>query len=259
MTAGYTKAADGVRIAWRDEGPRDAPAILFCTMATAALGVWDSVAAPLAREWRVIRHDRRGDGDSDPGEEASHSFATYAADAVAVLDALGCAAATVCGMAFGARVAVHMARDVPERVAGLVLFDATGAAPAPEAERRAGSQEAARLRAQAGVASVPVDRAWFHRRDPAGAGFQRHAFKDLPQWTPGLERIRAPTLVACGEQDPNLAGARRLAQTIAGGSFALMPMTGHGSILDRPDLVLSLLQGFLGRPALVEGARGDPS
>lgn len=243
---GYATAVDGVRIAWRDEGPRDAPAIFFCTMGTAALSVWDSVSAPLARHWRVLRHDRRGDGDSDPGEAATHTFATYAADALAVLDAVDCSTATVCGMAFGARVALHMARDAPERVTRLVLFDATGAAPAPEAERRAGSQEAARLRAQAGLPAFAVNRAWFHRRDLAGAGLGRHAFTDLPDWTPRLDRIRAPTLVACGEQDPNLAGARRLAREIPGASFELMPMTGHASILDRPDLVLSLLQGFLG-------------
>jgi pimeloyl-ACP methyl ester carboxylesterase len=42
-----------------------------------------------------------------------------------------------------------------------------------------------------------------------------------------------------------LAGGRRLAQDIPKASFALMPMTGHGSILDRPDLVLSLITAFL--------------
>jgi pimeloyl-ACP methyl ester carboxylesterase len=127
----------------------------------------------------------------------------------------------------------------------LALFDATAAPPATEAERRAGSAEAARLRAEAGVPRHEVDRRWFARRDPAGAGLSIGALRREPPWTEGLATITAPTLLACGEQDPNFAGARRMAQDIPGARFETMPMTGHGSILDRPDLVSSLLSGFL--------------
>lgn len=243
--AGYASAADGARIAWLDEGPADAPAILFCTMATAAMSVWDAVAEPLAADWRVIRHDRRGDGDSDPGAEASHTFPGYAQDALAVLDQLGVSAAVVCGMAFGARVAVRLALDAPSRVRGLALFDATGGPPAPEAERTAGRAEAARLRQAAGLPEIIPERRWFARRDPSGAGRSRNAFRDQPTWLPGLAAIGVPTMVACGEQDPNFAGAQRLASEIPGASFTAMPMCGHGSILDRPDLILPLLGGFL--------------
>jgi pimeloyl-ACP methyl ester carboxylesterase len=245
---GDATAADGVRIAWRDEGPADAPPILFCTMGTAAMGVWDAVAAPLAADHRVIRHDRRGDGDSDPGVEASHTFTGYAQDALAVLDHLGVGPAALCGMAFGARVALRLGLDAPSRVTGLALFDATGGPPASEAERSAGRAEAARLRQAAGLPQIAVERRWFARRDPRGAGLSRHAFQDQPAWLPGLETIAVPTMVACGEQDPNFAGAQRLAREIPGASFTAMPMCGHGSILDRPDLILTLLRGFLAAP-----------
>jgi 3-oxoadipate enol-lactonase len=245
VSLAYAEAADGVRIAYRDEGPRAAPAVFFCSMGTAAMSVWDPLATPLAAAWRVIRHDRRGDGDSDAGDPPSHSFETYTADALAVLDAAGCETAVVCGMAFGARIAMRIARDAPRRVQGLALFDATGGPPAPEAARRAGSEVAARLRAEVALASVTVDRAWFHRRDPGAARLSANAFKDQPAWLDGLASIRAPTLVACGEQDPNLPSSKRLAAEIPGASFALMPMTGHASILERPDLVLELLRTFL--------------
>jgi 3-oxoadipate enol-lactonase len=238
-------AADGARIAYRDEGPADCPPVLLCTMATAAMSVWDSVAGPLSEDWRVILHDRRGDGDSDPGPAESHSFPTYACDALAVLDHLGCRTAVVCGMAFGARVALRLGLDAPARVSGLMLFDATGGPPAPEVERLARSAEAATLRQAAGLAEVPRDRRWFARRDPTGAGLSRHAFQGQPDWTPGLADMRIRTHIACGDHDPNLPGARRLAAEIPGAAFTLMHMTGHASILDRPDLVLDILRGFL--------------
>lgn len=238
-------AADGATIVWRMDGPADAPALLLCTMATAAFSVWDSVATALAERWRVLRYDRRGEGDSDAGAPESHTFTTYVADALLVMDACGVENACVCGMAFGARIATRLAQDRPERVTALMLFDATGAPPAPEYLRKAGSRDAARLRRAAGLADVPVDPRWFARRDPAGVALLRGALNGEPAWTPGLQTIGAPTLVACGAQDPNLAGARRMAREIPGGAFELMPMTGHASILDRPDLVLALMQRFL--------------
>jgi pimeloyl-ACP methyl ester carboxylesterase len=242
----FATAADGVRIAYRAHGAADAPALLFCSMGTAAMSVWDPVANPLAERWRVVLHDRRGDGDSDPGAPERHRFETYAADALAVLDHLHIERAAACGMAFGARVAMRLPLAAPERIRGLVLFDATGGPPAPEAERRAGNARAAKLRAEAGLPETPKpDPRWFHRRDPSGAGLSRHAFEGQPAWLPGLAAIATPTLVACGDCDPNLPGARRVAAEIPGARFELMPMTGHASILERPDLIFSLIQEFM--------------
>ena len=243
--SGHVFAPDGVRIAWRLDGPAEAPVLALCTMGTAAMSVWDGLVGDLADDWRVLRHDRRGDGDSDAGARESHSFATYARDAFEVMDACEVRAAHVGGMAFGSRVAVRMALDKPDRVRSLALFDATAAPPAPQAERRAGSAQAARLRTEAGLPQREVDPGWFARRDPAGAGLALEALRREPPWTEGLAAITAPTLVACGEQDPNFAGARRMAREIPGARFEPMPMTGHGSILDRPDLVARLLSGFI--------------
>jgi 3-oxoadipate enol-lactonase len=243
--SGRAVSADGVGIAWRLDGPASAPTLLLCSMATAALGVWNSIAEALAQGRQVLRYDRRGEGDSDPGDAESHSLSVYVDDAILVLDACRVARASVCGMAFGARVASRLARDRPERVETLMLFDATGGPPAPEDVRRQGSREAASQRRAAGLAPIMIDPQWFARRDPAGAGLLRRALEGEPDWTPGLETIRAPTLIACGAQDPNLAGARRMAREIPNAVFQLMPMTGHASILDRPDLVLALMQDFL--------------
>ena len=240
----FALAHDGVRIAWREDGAPTSPAILLCSIGTAAMSVWDNIVTPLSAIGRVIRYDRRGDGDSDLGTEKSHTFSTYAADAVAVLDAAGCERAAICGMAFGARVALRLALDAPQRVGTLVLFDATGGPPAPEKERIAGQQEAARLRRAAGLNEFARERRWFHRRHAAGAIYSRNAFLNQPSWIVGAATITARTLVACGDCDPNLTGAQRLAHEIPNARFERMPMTGHASILERPELVLSLLTAF---------------
>lgn len=217
-------------------------------MGTAAYSIWDGFAQALSERWRVIRYDRRGDGDSDPGTPESHTFSNYADDALAVLDACGQGTASVCGMAFGARVAIRLALDSASRVEKLILFDATGAVPAPESERLAGQRKAARLREAAGVPPTPVDPRWFHRRDRSGKRLHGHALAGHPGWLPGLHGVGARTLVACGEQDPNLQGSLRIAREIPRSTFTLMPMTGHASLLERPDLVLALLRQFLETP-----------
>ena len=61
----------------------------------------------------------------------------------------------------------------------------------------------------------------------------------------GLSTIRIPTLIAVGEQDPNIEGGRRMAREIPGARFVAMPMTGHGSNVQRPDMLLGLLREFL--------------
>jgi pimeloyl-ACP methyl ester carboxylesterase len=62
-----------------------------------------------------------------------------------------------------------------------------------------------------------------------------------------VERIEAPTLVVCGEDDiPSfLDAARWLAANIAGAKGAWIPRSRHASILERPEEGVRLLREFL--------------
>lgn len=241
----YATASDGVRIAWRDSGPSGGPPILFCNGGGQAMAVWDGIVTPLTDTHRVLLHDRRGTGDSDTGAPESHTFETFRDDAFAVMDAAGVRKAVVCGLAFGSRVAVRMALDEPQRLEGLVLFDATGAPPAPEAERIAGAEEAERLRTAAGIPTPARDPVWTAMKYPEARGLNARALQGHPDWISGLSTIRIPTLIAVGEQDPNIEGGRRMAREIPGARFVAMPMTGHGSNVQRPAILTGLLREFL--------------
>lgn len=243
----YFTAPDGVRIAYRDSGQPREPAILFCNGGGQAMAVWSPIVDPLTTTRRVILHDRRANGDSDPGAPETHSFATFRDDALGVMNAAGVERATICGLAFGSRVALRIALDAPARVDRLILFDATGGPAAPASERQAGAEEAARLRAAAGIATPLRDPAWTATRNPEAASYNGRALQGQPDWIEGLSALRIPTLVAVGEQDPNFEGGRRLAREIPNARFEAMPMTGHGSNVQRPDLLLALIEDFLGR------------
>lgn len=242
----FLTTRDGVRIAYRDTGQVGDRTVLFCNGGGQAMAVWNRIAEPLAYgNGRVLLHDRRGTGESETGAPESHTFETFRDDAFAVMDAAGVREAVVCGLAFGSRVAVRMALDEPQRLTGLVLFDATGAPPAPEAERIAGAEEAERLRTAAGIPTPPRDPAWTAMKYPDARGLNARALQGHPDWISGLSTIRMPTLIAVGEQDPNIEGGRRMAREIPGARFVAMPMTGHGSNVQRPDMLLGLLREFL--------------
>lgn len=103
----------------RVDGPEDAPPLLLLHGLAGDLRMWDPQAEALAGAWRVIRPDLRGQGLSQGGVEGL-DLAGLVQDAVAVLDALGVAAAHVGGISLGGRVALELAARAPERVLSLM-------------------------------------------------------------------------------------------------------------------------------------------
>src|SRR5579863_3472087 len=91
--SGYIER-DGVRVWWEAYGS-GAPAILLMpTWAIIHSRHWKAQIHYLARHFRVVTFDGRGNGLSDrPEEEGAYADAEYVADAVAVLDATGVAQA----------------------------------------------------------------------------------------------------------------------------------------------------------------------
>jgi pimeloyl-ACP methyl ester carboxylesterase len=59
--------------------------------------------------------------------------------------------------------------------------------------------------------------------------------------------VRARTLVATGEYDPNLEPSRRLAAALKDAELRELPLVGHGSVLQRPDFVTDIVLEFLNR------------
>jgi len=83
---------------------------------------------------RVVAFDARGHGASAPA--AAYAYPDLAADLLALLDARGLERAVLAGASMGAHTALRVARDAPERVAGLVVITpAFHPASPPDLER----------------------------------------------------------------------------------------------------------------------------
>ena len=249
MTEHLITVAPEVRLRVAVDGEPGRPPLVLINGAFCNLNVWTPAMPALLQRFLVVRHDWRGTGKSSKGPRADYTFARYADDLLAVLDHLGIERPLVCGMAYGARTAARFALRHPARLAALALYDVSLDQPVDQSLQAAGNAEAKRLRTEAGLAQVAVDRAWYAHDDEREAMRSLTAHRDQPDPTPELHALRLPTLVVCGRQDVNLPEAERIAAIVPGAELQIMEMTGHGSVLSRPELFVQLLVAFAERCA----------
>lgn len=254
------------------------PPVLLLAGLGATAASWAPILDRLADQRRCIVIENRGVGASRPGPGRLR-MADMAADACAVLDHLGIAAADVVGNSLGGMIAQALAIGHPRRVRGLVLA-ATGpgvlavpAHPAVAWHLAAGlrGRQDLRLRHLAAVFHGPatvVDHPERLRADPPGrampagpgaAGQLRAALR----WSSlaALHRITAPTLVLHGTHDrlsPPL-NARLLARLIPGARLQLLARCGHFMVTDAGEEAAAAIAGFLdSAPRLRPGPRPRP-
>ena len=131
--SGYA-VRDGVRLYWEQTGCSGPAIFLLPPWSIVHSRCWKLQVPYLARRFRVITADPRGNGRSDrPAGPLHYADRELVDDAVAVLDAAGIDAAILVGLSMGARIALQVADARPDRVRGLALLGASvrTAAPAP--------------------------------------------------------------------------------------------------------------------------------
>lgn len=226
------------------DGAPNAPGLLLFSGARCNTGMWEPVLPPLSSRFHVIRHDVRGTGHSKLKPDAPLGLDYCADDAVAVLDELGVDQCAVWGMAFGSRVALAFAARHPDRVSRLALFDASVEAPDWQAQQQS-MRNAREARQRLQIPEIQLNNCWFDHDSPETLAAVLRASFAQGDHQRYAHRVTAPTLIATGELDPNLGASRRLQRIIPGSRLTVLEATGHGSVLQRPDLCLSVVLPFL--------------
>ncbi len=112
---------DGTAIAWRVDGPADAPAVVLCNGIACDDGYWTAVWPRLAEEVRVVRWHYRGHGRSDrPANPEEVIVSSVVRDLLAVMAAAGLDDAVLVGHSYGVQVVCETFRADPGVVRGLV-------------------------------------------------------------------------------------------------------------------------------------------
>ncbi len=244
-------------------GPRDAPVVLLSHALGTDLNLWDPQLAALESRFRVVRYDIRGHGESEV-PPAPYSLSELAADAVALLDALGVTQASFAGISLGGMIGQVIALRHPGRIVRLILGDTSARIP-PEGTQALRERIAlARRGGMAALVEATLAR-WFTPRFLAAEGPGVALIRRLFLRTPvegyvgcaeaicGLDllgelpRIGIPTLIVVGEEDPGtpVAAAQAIHERIAGSRLVILPSASHLANVEQAERFNRLLLEFL--------------
>jgi pimeloyl-ACP methyl ester carboxylesterase/predicted glycosyltransferase len=123
--SGYVER-DGVKTYYEVHGQGGETILLLPAWAIVHARLWKAQVPYLARHYRVITLDGRGNGLSDrPRGTDAYRNEEYVADALAVMDATGTGAAVVVGLSLGGHLAAVITARHPERVVSTMLIAPT--------------------------------------------------------------------------------------------------------------------------------------
>ncbi len=258
--SGYVTADDGCRLFYRVDGDAAAPALLLSNSLGTNLALWDAQVSGFARHFRVIRYDARGHGGSDV-DERPFPFARLGQDALAVLDGLGVARASLCGVSMGGMVGQWLGIHASDRVDRLILANTAAFMPPPDMWN---ARIAAVIERGMGAIVDAVISRWFtpgyREREPAevsriaamlratrpqGYTAACAAIRDMDQRA-GLSGIGAPVLAIVGTHDTATPpeDGEAIAASIAGATLARLDAA-HLSNVEQPEAFAAEALAFL--------------
>ena len=242
--------------------------------------IYKPALSGLADIAQVVFLDHRGNGRSDSGPQVTWTLAQWADDVRAFCEALGIARPIVYGASFGGTVALAYATRHPAHPAKLIVVSAEAAGDSYLDRRvalfeRFGGPEVGALARRRfvegqGHTDVAAVEAWLrlafplYTRTPRDPHVARRAVRrpDVTHWftrpggeghtfnlLPDLSRVRCPTLVLGGDDDPmtpiecqaDIAAA--LPPHLV--RFERFPGCGHAVLPDAPERGLAVIRGFI--------------
>ncbi len=240
---------------------------------------WLLLAAALGPMVPLTALDLPGHGESSMPAASTGplTIGRHARAALAAMDQLGIQRAVVCGNSMGGGVALRLAVDHPERVAGLVLVSSvgsdmhhhaavaawrTGKNPLIPEEHEIDDFIAAALD---GPTHIPISVIRYVATTRARAATRlrklfddftsHHGAEGVPE---DLSSVRVPALILHGETDPIISrsDAETLHQRLAGSELHHLPKVGHAPQLEAPRRTAQLVRDFLHRRIQRSGGGG---
>lgn len=250
---------DGVRLHYLDEGPRDAPVVVFSNSLGTDLRLWDPILPLLPEGLRILRYDMRGHGNSDV-PPAPYAMGTLISDVEALLDHLEVRDCLFVGLSIGGMIAQGLAVKRLDLVRAMVLSNTAAKIGQPSLWQ----DRIASVRA-GGVASLTeaILARWFSpefQTDPR-LSYWRDMVLNTPDegyigccaaiagtdfYTP-TSGLRLPTLGIAGSEDgstpPDLV--RETVDLIPGSQFTLLRRAGHLPHVEQPEAFAEALSRFI--------------
>jgi 3-oxoadipate enol-lactonase len=253
--------ANGIDIHYVLQGT--GPCVTLSHSLACDLTMWDEQARVLARDYTVLRYDTRGHGATS-GPTGPYTLDQLAADAHALLSALGIKRTHWVGLSLGGMIGEVFAIKYSPMLQSLALCDTTSRYPAEAATTWSERIALVRRAGMGAVVDATLGR-WFTEpyRKSRPEVIQR--FATMIASTPAegyagcaeaicrinvTERLRSitcPVLVVVGEQDQGTppAMARDIHEAIAGSELVTIPSAAHLSNIEQAEIFDRTLLRFL--------------
>ncbi len=255
--------ANGVKLYYELHGPENGEVLVLSNGIMMSTASWAFQTAAIAKYHRVLLYDCRGMWRSEH-PAGPYSMEQHADDLAALLEALNIKNAHIGGISYGAEISMVFAIKYPEKTKSLIVIDGV-------------SQVDPLLRGQAFPWLMAAEKqdpelllrtsyhmnfseSWISEHmDFIEASVVRYADIDMQafaelmkafyrlDFTKQLKDIISPTLVIVGEED--LIKGRKYSQIIVNNipsaEFVTVPGSGHALCIDKPDILNTLLIGFV--------------
>jgi pimeloyl-ACP methyl ester carboxylesterase len=259
---------DGLRLHYKESGPKDAPALLLLHGFGSSLQTWDEWALKLEPSYRVIRLDLPGFGLTGASPSRNYSEENDLALLTQFADKLGLDKFSLIGHSMGGKMAWSLAASQPERVQALVLMAPDGFPEAKDIGSKPyevpavmsviqyflpkyfvqKSIEPAFVDVKA-LNEALVNRYYDMLRAPGvrGAILDRSNQTIYTDPVPRLKNIKAPTLLLWGAQDQMIpsANAQSYAGVLANSTTIVIPNLGHLLQEEQAEKGLAAVKQFL--------------
>jgi pimeloyl-ACP methyl ester carboxylesterase len=277
-----TKSVDGIKIFYREAGPKDAPVVLLLHGFPTSSHMFRNLIPALADRYHVIAPDYPGYGQSDMPARTTfkYTFDRFGELVDGLLDQLGVSRYAMYVMDYGAPVGWRLALKHPERVSGLIVqngnaydeglkefwnpikqYWADGSDASRQALMKLVTLETTKFQYTDGMSDVnrisPDN--WVHDQAlldrPGNSEIQMDLFYDYRTNLPLYPAVQAyfrkhkpPTLIVWGKNDFIFPadGAHPYKRDLPQVEFHLID-TGHFALEDRFDEMVPLIRDFLAR------------
>ena len=229
--------------------------------------MWRPQREWLSQGYRVIVPDLRGYGHSALSRDSHETrLETFAADNLALMDALGIERFSLGGLSMGGQIVLEMHRQAPDRIQRLLLADTFAGPDTPDIKRlrlatadrleREGmsafsTEVLTRMITSENAQQLPHVAAhvmeMMTTTPPAGAAAALRGRARRRDYLPLLKQIRVPASIVVGRDDTYtpLAMAQQLVNGIPHSRLWIIEGAGHMPNLERPDAFNAALAAWL--------------
>jgi len=259
---------------------KGSPALLFVHGFACTSNDWRAQLDHFQKTNEVLACDLRGHGRT-PGRPHECSIEHYGGDVAALLNNLEIKRCVLVGHSMGCRVVLEAARLLPERTAGVVLVDGSRNATSDPDGAEANAKATIEKSGYAPFAEMLFRQMFFTpsaqaddivaRALKSSAEFGPHLWPRISRWDAGamdaaFDAIRAPVLaiqsttrsaqLKRGPMKPGDTSPWVDYLRLRGAQVEIVPDTGHFTMLEQPETVNRLIEGFVRSAGAPSASRG---